>query len=109
MAQARIRSGEVHPLQPARDAPARTTALIKSRELEVIRLVIRAGEALPEHAAPGEMTMLGMAGRLELVTPERTLEIGPGDFVHLGARVPHTVRGVQDASALLTLSLPTPA
>lgn len=108
MAQARVRSGEVHPLLAACDAPARTTALIKTRELEVIRLVIRAGESLPEHAAPGELTIFGLAGRLALVTREGTLEIGPGDFVHLGAQAPHAVYGVQDASALLTLSLPSP-
>ena len=110
MAQRRVRSGEVVSLAPlgAGLARARTGALLKARELEVIRLVVRAGEQLPEHSAPGEMTLLGIEGRLALTVPEGTIEIGPADFVHLAASVPHAVRCIESASALLTLALAAP-
>ena len=109
MAQRRVRSGEVVSLAPLgpRLAGARTGALLKASELEVIRLVMQAGDQLPEHSAPGEMTLLGIEGRLELTVPGGRIELGPADFVHLAAGVPHAVRCIASASALLTLALPT--
>jgi quercetin dioxygenase-like cupin family protein len=107
MAQPHTRSGEVVALRPlgAALAQARTTALLKARQLEVVRLVLAAGRSLPQHAAPGEITLLGLEGQIELTTPSGRVEIGPGDFIHLAAREPHAVRAVRDASALLTICL----
>lgn len=107
MAQAHARSGKVVPLRPlgAALATARTHALIKARQLEVVRLVLPAGGMLPEHAAPGEITLLGLEGRIELVLPTGCVELGPGDFIHLAAGERHALRAREPASLLLTLRL----
>ena len=46
-----------------------TTTLIKTRSLEVIRLVLPAGKEIPPHTVPGEITVQCLEGRV-LFTPE---------------------------------------
>lgn len=89
-------------------APVRTQALLKAASLELVRLVLPAGARLPEHAAPGEITLQGLQGRLLLQLRDRTLLLGPGDLVHLDAGEPHAVHALADSRALLTLCLHRP-
>lgn len=107
MARPRLTSGEVAAIAPLGAAlpGQRTTALLKGRQLELIRLVLKAGDALPEHAAPGELTLQGVEGRLVLTTPAGRVEVSAGDLVHLAAGEPHAVHALEDASALITVCL----
>lgn len=47
---------DVRPLGPE-FAGARSHALFKSEDLELIRLVMPAGESMPPHAVAGEITL----------------------------------------------------
>lgn len=85
-----------------------TQALLKAGSLELVHLVLPAGARLPEHAAPGEITLQGLQGRLLLQLRERTLLLGPGDLVCLDAGEPHAVHALADSRALLTLCLHRP-
>lgn len=98
-------SGEVIPLgRPDSGAGAgRTHALIRASQLEVARIVLPAGHRLPGHAAPGEITLQGLAGRVELVLGGRRVALGPGDWVHLAAGEPHAVEAIEPSVLLLTL------
>ena len=91
----------------------RTHALLKADSLELVHLVLPAGAALPEHAAPGEITLLGLQGRLVVELRGQTLRLEAGDLMHLAAGEPHAVRAEADSRALLTLCLhrepPVPA
>lgn len=84
MAQQRARSGQVVSVLPFAAAlpSARTTALLKARQLEIVRIVLHAGESLPAHAVDGEITLQCIEGRLEITTPYEVLCIGPADFIH---------------------------
>lgn len=42
------------------------TAIFKSKDLEVLRLVLRAGDYLPPHRVPGGITVQCLHGALEL-------------------------------------------
>src|SRR5688572_31348009 len=59
MAIEHAHSGQAVDVQPlGRDLSAqKTTALFKSNDLEVIRLVLLAGKSLPPHKVPGEITV----------------------------------------------------
>lgn len=103
MAQPHAESNQVVNLLA--DWPASTTAVLKAESLEVIRLALPAGTRMPRHAAPGELTLFGVSGCMSLVLDDRSLSIGPGDFVHLKAGEPHAVEAHEDARVLLTLSL----
>lgn len=107
MAQPHARSGEVVNLSPLgeRLADARTTAILKAQQLEIVRLVLPAGKGLREHAAPGEITVHCLEGQIDFSLPGRQLRLGPGDFIHLGPGEPHALTALSDASALVTLCL----
>ena len=107
MAQPHARSGEVvsvAPLGPAL-AGARTAALIKAAQLEVVRLVLPAGQVLREHRVPGEITVQCLEGEVEFVLPGATHRLVAGDWLHLAARAPHALRALSDASLLVTICL----
>lgn len=108
MAQMHAKSGDVTcvaPLGPLL-AEAKTTAIIKAEQLEVVRLVLHAGKALHEHQAPGEITVLCIEGSVEFSTPEKSVILNKDDFLHLGAKVPHALKAVTDCSILVTICLP---
>jgi quercetin dioxygenase-like cupin family protein len=88
---------------------SRTTAVLKARQLEVVRLVLLAGKSLPEHAAPGEITVACIEGAVQFSTPDGVLPMRAGDFIHLHAGVPHALTATSHSSLLVTICLTPPA
>ncbi|MGN6525593.1 MAG: cupin domain-containing protein [Burkholderiaceae bacterium] len=80
-------------------------ALFKSRQLEVIRLVLPAGRSLPEHRVAGELTLHCLEGDLVVQAQGATHALGAGQLLFLPGGVPHSVTAQLDSSALLTLVL----
>ncbi len=107
MAQTHARSGQVVSVLPLGDqlGSAKTTALLKAEQLEVIRVVLLAGKEMREHKTPGEITVQCIEGRIEFRTPDAVQVLAPGDFLHLVREEPHSLRAITDASALLTIRL----
>lgn len=96
---------DVRPLQAAL-ATARTGTLLKSEQIEVIRLVMSQGKVLHEHKAPGEITVHCLEGKIALSAGGRTSELTAGQMLYLAAGEPHSVQALEDASFLLTLVRP---
>ncbi len=94
----------VSPLGP-RLAGEKTVALFKSEELEVIRLVLQAGKALPPHKVPGEITIQCLEGRMAVGAGDTRHMLGAGQLLYLGGGVLHDVTALEDASALVTIVL----
>lgn len=107
MAQPHVQSGQVASVLALgeRLRGTRTTALLKAEQLEIVRLVLPAGSSLPEHQAPGEITVQCLEGRIEFTLPGAVHVMEAGDFIHLRGGEPHALRAVQDASALVTICL----
>jgi len=84
---------------------SRTHALFKSRDLEVMRLVLGAGDALPPHRVPGEVTIHCIEGRCEVRLAAGVVALAPGELLLIGANEVHGVAAVSDCSALVTLVL----
>lgn len=95
---------DVSPLGAAL-AEAGTHALFKARHLEVIRLVLRAGQSLPPHRVAGEITVHCLEGAIELGVDDRRVTLLAGQMAYLPAQAMHDVRAIEDASALLTIAL----
>lgn len=85
---------------------ARTAALLKTPQLEVIRMVLPAGKEIPSHRAPGAITVHCLEGRVAFTALGKTQELSDGQLLYLPAGVEHALRGVEDASVLVTLQLP---
>jgi quercetin dioxygenase-like cupin family protein len=98
------RSGEVVQL-PLGTAlcSSKTTTLVKTAELDLIRLILPAGKEIPSHKAPGEITVQCLEGRVAFTADGKTQELAPGQLLFLNAGEPHAVKGIEDSSLLVTL------
>lgn len=107
MAIPHAHSGEVvdvRPLGPAL-ATARTITLVKSKTLEVLRLVVPAGKEIPSHEVPGEVTLVCLEGVVGIPVGSDTRVLEAGQMIYLAGHELHAVRGIQDASVLVTILL----
>ena len=86
-----------------------STAIFKAAQLEVVRLVLPAGKSMNEHTAPGEITLYCLEGLVRFQSSGTEQPMRAGDFVHLAAGAPHSLRAEQDSSLLLTLCLVKPS
>jgi hypothetical protein len=66
-------SGQALDVNPLGDAifGQKTKALFKSQDLEVIRLVLLAGKALPSHKVAGDITIQCLEGSLTIGSTTR--------------------------------------
>lgn len=116
MALTHPQPGDVIDVGPLGDrlAATRTQALLKTQTLELMRVVLRSGEALPPHAVDAEVVLHCLEGSVVVDagaeaeagsgTGERRLDAGT--LVVLPAGMRHRVRAVADASLLMTMLLP---
>lgn len=84
---------------------SRTTTLVKTHDLEVLRLVIPAGKEIPPHKAPGEISVQCLDGRVAFTGAGTTQELSPGQLLFLSAADPHALKGLEDSSVLVTILL----
>ena len=84
---------------------ARSYALFKSDQLEVMRVVLPAGKAFPPHRVAGEITIQCLEGRLEISVDAASQVLRAGQLMHLAGGVLHGLVGLDDASALVTIVL----
>jgi quercetin dioxygenase-like cupin family protein len=108
MALDHLAPGEVADIRPfgARIREAVSSALFKSPELEVMRLVLHAGQAIPPHAAPGDMTVQCLEGTAALRIRERTLNLPSGHLARLARGTAYDIRADTDCSLLVTIAMP---
>lgn len=89
----------------ARLASARTCALFKADDMEVIRVVLRAGQSLPPHRVPGSVSLHCLEGSFEVLLGQTVRELAAGQLMHLPPNMLHAVRALEDSSALVTIVL----
>lgn len=107
MALHHAKSGEVVGLQPLglELKEAKSVAIIKSEHFEVIRLIVRAGMQIPSHDIPGNLTLHCLEGHVEIGLDGGSRELRADEWVYLDGGVPHSVKGIEDSSLLLTIFL----
>lgn len=107
MAIAHAAPGEVFDVRPLGAAlkDAKSTTLIRSAQLEVIRLVLPAGKRLPEHHVPGEITVQCVEGVIRFFAHGEPRTMQPGEMLLLGAGEPHALEALDDASVIVTIHL----
>jgi quercetin dioxygenase-like cupin family protein len=100
-------SGEVINIRPLDEKlrEAVSTALLKTTDLEVMRLVLTAGKWLPEHKVLGEVTIQCLEGAIELEAHQKMQMLRAGQMAYLAGNEPHALRAVEDASVLYTVLL----
>ncbi len=100
-------SGEPVDVRPlgAQPAAAKSIALFKSEDLEVMRVVLLAGKAMPAHRLAGEITIQCIEGSLDVTVDGASHVLHAGHLLYLSGRAVHAVTAVEDSSALITVAL----
>lgn len=111
MALPHVGAGQPCDVRPLGEALAGTpsSALFKSEQLEVIRLVLPAGRSMPPHRVAGEITLQCLEGELALSLAGGPQRLAAGQLLFLRGGELHGLQALSDASALLTLVLRGPA
>ena len=107
MAIPHAKAGEVIDVRPLGSAlsAARTQTLVKTDTLEVVRIVMAAGKDIAPHAAPGEVTVHCLEGKVEFRVGESTRELTAGTLLYLEGSTLHSLHASQDSSLLVTILL----
>ena len=102
-------SGQIVDIHPADGTlpSAKSFALFKSEQLEVIRLVLPAGKSFPPHRVAGEITVQCLDGRIDISVDDISQVLRAGQLMYVAAGVLHGLVGIEDSSALVTIVLST--
>lgn len=97
--------GEVVDVRPlgAALATTPTRTLVKTDAVTVVCMVVPAGKEIPTHAAKGELIVQCLEGKIAFTACGRTHDLEAGHLLHLPAGEPHSLRGIEDSSLLLTV------
>jgi quercetin dioxygenase-like cupin family protein len=108
MAVPHAKPGEVVDVRPLGSAlaSAQTKTLVRAEQVEVIRLVVPAGNEIEQHKAKGEIIVQCLEGRVAFTALGKTQTLEVGKLLYLPTGEPHSVKGVENASLLLTVLLP---
>ncbi len=87
-----------------REGKRNSITLRKGEGMNVVLLVMKAGDRLEEHAAPGPFSLSVREGRVRFETPEEELEAEAGTLLTCDAGMRHTVEALEDAVCLLTVA-----
>jgi quercetin dioxygenase-like cupin family protein len=100
-------SGQLIDLGIPGDAPMEpkisATALVKTSNLDVVRLLIPAGKNMANHAAPGDITVQCLKGAIDFTAGNRHFQLTPGRMLHVTAGTMHALHGVEDSAVLVTI------
>ena len=83
-----------------------THAILKTRSIELMRVVLRAGEGLPPHHVRGESTLLCIEGVAEVRIEGIPCRLRSNQLVLVPAQTQHAVFAIEATSLLLTIQLP---
>jgi len=84
---------------------SKTHTLLKTGDMEVIRLVMPVGKKIAEHQAPGEITVQCLEGEIEFTASGKTKTLTGGRMLYLAKSTPHALEAKRDSSVLVTILL----
>ncbi|HET7478120.1 MAG TPA: cupin domain-containing protein [Rubrobacteraceae bacterium] len=87
-----------------REGGRNAITLRKGGGLSVVLLVMKAGDRLEEHVAPGPISLSVHEGRIRFSAAGETVEAGTGTVLTCDAGVRHSVEALGDAVCLLNVT-----
>jgi quercetin dioxygenase-like cupin family protein len=95
---------EISNLREERGGRRNAITLRKGGGLSVVLLVMKAGDRLDEHSAPGPISLSVREGRIRFTAAEQVIEVGAETVLTCDAGVRHTVEALSDAVCLLNIA-----
>ena len=80
--------------------------LLKDGQLRLTLIVLASGGGIPEHTAPGPITVQPLRGRVDVLVEGTRHTVGPAEILSLGPGIPHAVESGGGAAFLLTVTHP---
>ncbi len=87
-----------------REGRRNSITLRKGEGMSVVLLVMKAGDKLEEHSAPGPISLMIREGRIRFAAEDETVEAGPERVLTCDAGVRHSVEALSDAVCLLNVT-----
>jgi len=105
MNKGHISSGEVINLKTLKKGKSADTslALVKTKDMEVIRMVVKRGKAIPEHSVEGEVSVQCLKGEVLFRIGEQARTLSKDDWLFLDGGTPHSLHAKEDCILLLTI------
>ena len=93
------------------DAPIRahgrdSVTLVRDASFDLVLVALAQGGSLPEHRAPGAISVLVLNGRIAFTAHGERRELGTHDLITLPVRVPHEVEALEESAILITITAP---
>ena len=107
MALSHAISGEVVDVRPLGNAigTAITHTIVKTNDLEVIRIVLLAGNEIPPHEVSGDITVQCLEGKVTFGVGNLVRELTAGKFLYVEGGVKHSLLAREDSTLLVTIVL----
>lgn len=105
MAQRKIEPAEVVNLYtPPSDLPEDATlALMKTQDMEVIRMVLPKEKDITKHSVDGQICVQCLEGKAEFGVEGEKHVLTSGDWLYLERNQPHSLRAIRDSILLVTI------
>ena len=94
-------------LSPA-ETPAgrRAATLVKTNQLRVVLVTMKAAAKLDSHCAPGPITIHALTGCFTVCVGSDSYQVDPGHLLAIEPRVRHDVEAVDASAFLVTIGWP---
>jgi nucleotide-binding universal stress UspA family protein/quercetin dioxygenase-like cupin family protein len=86
--------------------PAHPGTVVRTTAVEVVRLIVPAGQEIHQGQSEGEIMVHCLEGRVALTALGKTQALEAGNLLILPPREPSSFKGIEDASVLLTILVP---
>lgn len=77
--------------------------VLRTREMEVLRLHLARGSNIPTHESQGQMIILCVQGRVRVNAQGQSYELNSGQLLYLLVHEPFDLFGLEESSLLLTV------
>lgn len=100
-------SGELIDIRPFKDNLSHeiSKTLYKSDHLEVFRMTLLAGKAMPAHHIAGETTVQCIEGSVLLTVAGTSQLMREGSLICIAGGAVHALKAIEDSSVLVTILL----
>ncbi len=92
------------PPDPDSEAKHRAEILIKTDTLRVVLVTVLSGAIVPEHPAPGPLTVQVLEGAIRFKVEDAPHDLYKGQLISIAPGVGYEIEGVEDGAFLLTIA-----
>lgn len=91
--------------EPSENGP-RASVVHEDETAKIVAFKFGVGHELGDHAAHHPILVQVLRGRVEFGLPDRTVDLLPGEMLHLTPRLRHSVRALEPTTLTVTMLLP---